>query len=100
VRKAFDALVAKLGPRGPFRISSVKTMITLQANGTFASFKPRKEWLDGELLLDGPHRVRCFHKVWALSARRWVHHFRLHGPGDLSPELVRLLKQALARARR
>jgi hypothetical protein len=75
-------------------------MITLQANGTFAAFKPRMLWLDGELLLDGPHRAPSFHKVWALSARSWVHQFRLRGPEDLTPELVRLLKEALARAQR
>ena len=75
-------------------------MITLRAGGVFAGFRPRREFLDGELLLDGPQRRPFFHRVWALSARSWVHQFRLHGPEDLDQELVRLLKEALARARR
>lgn len=100
VRKTFDALLSHVGPRSKLRINSVRSMITLQAKGVFAGLKPRKEWLDGELLLDEPKRTPAFHKVWALSARSWVHQFRLHGPEDLGEELVSLLREARARAQR
>ena len=98
VRQTFDTLLAKLAPRSAYQIDSAASGISLRAGGVFAAFKPRKAWLDGELLLDAPQRRSVFQKVWQLSARSWVHGFRLQGPEDVTPELVRLLREALSRA--
>ena len=96
VRRLFDELVRQLDACGPFRILPEKTRIAFQVRMSFAQVTPRKQHLDGHLVLADRFEEPLFRKVETFSKRNHVHHFRLREPGDISPAFVGSLRQAYA----
>src|ERR1700745_4045699 len=62
VRAAFDAVLAAVSALGPVRVLPEKTRIALQVRMSFAAFMPRRDWLNGHLVLarriDSPRFLR------------------------------------------
>lgn len=96
VRELFDELVKRLESFGPFRILPEKTRIAFQVRMSFAQVTPRRQHLDGHLVLAEPFAHPMFRKVETFSKRNHVHHFRLTDARDLTPEFVELLGRAYA----
>ena len=96
VRELFDELVKQLEALGPFRILPEKTRIAFQVRMSFAQATPRKQHLDGHLVLAEAFDDPTFRKVETISKRNHVHHFRLGSASDITPSFIGFLRKAYA----
>ena len=74
VRAAFDAALACVRAVGPVQVLAEKTRIALQVRMSFAAFMPRRDWLNGHLVLarriDSPRFLRIEHVLTAQRGAR------------------------------
>ena len=99
VRATFDR-VAVVEELGPVTVLAEKTRIALHARMSFAAFAPRRNWLNGHLVLARRVDSPRFTKVEVFSPRNVVHAFRLHGPDEVDDEFVGWLAEAYLVGRR
>ena len=96
VRATFDAFVAAIASMGPAIVLPEKTRIAFQVRMSFAAVMPRREWLDGHLVLARRAEHPRFRAVQVISPRNVVHQFRLHDPAEIDPSFGELLREAYA----
>jgi hypothetical protein len=96
VRKVFDAVCAVLKTIGPVSVLPEKTRIAFQVRMSFAQLTPRRNWLDGHVVLARVRRSRRFRRVEVFSPRNVVHHFRLTSVDDVDDEFRSWLAEAYA----
>jgi Domain of unknown function (DUF5655) len=89
----FRALVAALGP---VTVIPEKTRIAFQARMSFAQVTPRRQWLDGHVVLARRLEHPRFRRIDTISPRNHVHFFRIASPDDINANLRRWLKEAYA----
>jgi hypothetical protein len=94
VRATFDRVLAVVRNLGPVEVLPEKTRIALHVRMSFAAFMPRRNWLNGHLVL-----ARCidnprFTRIETLSPRNVVHSFRLTSPADVDAEFVAWLTES------
>ena len=94
VRAAFDAVLASVSALGPVRVLPEKTRIALQVRMSFAAFMPRRDWLNGHLVLARRIDSPRFSRIETFSPRNVVHSFRLSGPADVDEEFAAWLAEA------
>ena len=78
------------------RILPEKTRIAFQVRMSFAAVQIQSSKIIGHLVLAERHEEPWFHRIDSLSRHNHVHHFRIRGPGDLTPEFRRLIARAYA----
>src|ERR1700759_2126838 len=83
VRAAFDAALACVRAVGPVQVLAEKTRIALQVRMSFAAFMPRRDWLNGHLVLARRIDSPRFLRVETFSPRNVLHAFRLSGPDEV-----------------
>jgi hypothetical protein len=96
VRAAFDRIVAVVEGFGPVEILAERTRIALHVRMSFAAFTPRRQWLDGHLVLARRVDSERFRRVETYSPRNVLHAFRLTGPEQVDTEFVGWLGEAYA----
>jgi hypothetical protein len=94
VRAAFDAVLAVVGYLGPVSVLSERTRIALHVRMSFAAFMPRREWLNGHLVLARRIDSPRFTRIDTYSPRNIVHVFRLATPDDVDEEFAAWLAEA------
>ena len=94
VRAAFDAVLASVSALGPVQVLPEKTRIALQVRMSFAAFMPRRDWLNGHLVLARRIDSARFLRIDTFSPRNVVHAFRLAGPLDVDEEFTAWLAEA------
>src|SRR5204862_6535863 len=86
VRAAFDAALACVRAVGPVQMLADRTRIALQVRMSFAAFMPRRDWLNGHLVLarriDSPRFLRGD----TVSPRNVRPAFRLSGRDEVDAE--------------
>jgi hypothetical protein len=94
----FNSFLEKYKEIGEFELHPVKTRVTLLTLMRFASVnKLGQDHLDAHLVLTAPSdNPDLFFKVENLNNRFFVHHFRIHEPEEITPELFRAMKKAYA----
>lgn len=96
VRALFDAVVSEINALGPVEILPEKTRIAFHVRMSFAQVTPRRNWLDGHLVLarriDNPR----FRTVQTFSLRNHLHAFRLQKISDVDDEFRGWLAEAYA----
>lgn len=94
VRATFDAILEAVEQLGPVTVLSEKTRIALHARMSFAAFTPRREWLNGHLVLarriDNPR----FTRIEVFSPHNILHAFRLGSPEEVDAEFIGWLGEA------
>jgi Domain of unknown function (DUF5655) len=93
-RTLFDEFVARLRTIGDFSILPEKTRIAFHVRMSFAQITPRRQHLDGHLVLARRADDPLFRKVETMSPRSHVHHFRLTSAADLSQAFVAFMCEA------
>ena len=83
IRALFDAVVAAIRSIGPVRILPEKTRIAFQVRMSFAQVTPRKEWLDGHVVLARRLEHPRFRRVQTFSPRNHLREFRLVHLSDI-----------------
>ena len=96
IRKIFNAVRRALKAIGPVRVLPQKTRIAFQVRMSFAQVTPRRNWLDGHVVLARVRRSRRFRRVEVFSPRNVVHHFRLTSVDDVDDEFRSWLAEAYA----
>jgi hypothetical protein len=94
VRATFDAVLAAVSALGPVQVLPEKTRIALQVRMSFAAFMPRRDWLNGHLVMARRIDSPRFLRIDTLSPRNVVHAFRLTAPWDVDEEFAGWLAEA------
>ena len=94
IRALFDAVVAAIQSIGPVRVLPEKTRIAFQVRMSFAQVTPRKQWLDGHVVLARRLESPRFRKVETVSPRNHVHAFRLSDLSEIDDEFRAWLTEA------
>jgi len=94
VRATFDAVLAAVARVGPVQVLAEKTRIALQVRISFAAFMPRRDWLNGHLVLARRIDSPRFLRIDTLSPRNVVHAFRLTAPAEVDEEFAGWLAEA------
>ncbi|HEY6278928.1 MAG TPA: DUF5655 domain-containing protein [Streptosporangiaceae bacterium] len=94
VRATFDRVLAVVSGLGPVEVLPEKTRIALHARMSFAAFMPRRNWLNGHLVLARRIASPRFSRIDAFSPRNVVHAFRLDSPADVDEEFAGWLAEA------
>ena len=95
VRATFDAVLACTRAIGPVQVLAEKTRIALQVRMSFAAFMPRRDWLNGHLVLARRIDSPRFLRVDTFSPRNVVHVFRLSGPDEVDSRVRRVAGRGL-----
>jgi hypothetical protein len=81
---------------GPVKVLPEKTRIAFQVRMSFAQITPRKQWVDGHLVLARRVSDKRFTRVETFSPRNHLHAFRLTSPAELDAPFRRLIAEAYA----
>ena len=96
IRPIFDAFVRALEEIGPFEILPQKTRIAFHVRMSFAQLTPKRQWIDGHLVLAAPAPRPFVRRIEIFSPRNHVHYVRLRSEADVDGDFVELLRLAYA----
>jgi Domain of unknown function (DUF5655) len=94
VRATFDRVLAVVSDLGPVTVLPEKTCIALHVRMSFAAFTPRRNWLNGHLVLARRVDSPRFLRIETFSPRNVLHAFRLTTPDDVDAEFTGWLTEA------
>jgi Domain of unknown function (DUF5655) len=94
VRATFDRVLEAVSRLGPVEVLPEKTRIALHVRMSFAAFMPRRNWLNGHLVLARQVDSPRFLAVQVFSPRNVVHSFRLISPTEVDRQFVTWLAEA------
>jgi hypothetical protein len=86
IRRLYDAVVACVKAIGPVRVVPEKTRIAFQVRMSFAQVAPRRQWLDGHVVLARRFEHPRFRSVQTFSPRNHLHTFRLTSLADIDDD--------------
>jgi Domain of unknown function (DUF5655) len=96
IRAIYDAFAAAVGELGEVEVLPEKTRIAFHARMSFAQLTPRKQWVDGHVVLARRLEHPRFRRIETFSPRNHVHHFRLSRPDDVDADVRAWLAEAHA----
>jgi hypothetical protein len=96
IARIYRAFVRALRGCGPVTVLPEKSRIAFQVRMSFAQLTPRRQWIDGHLVLAEPTPSPCIRTIESFSRRNHVHVFRLASVEDITPELRSLMQRAYA----
>jgi hypothetical protein len=96
IRAIYDAVVNALATIGPVTILPEKTRIAFQVRMSFAQLTPRRNWVDGHVVLARRLEHPRFRSVQTFSPRNHLHLFRLTGVEDVDDEVKAWFREAYA----
>jgi hypothetical protein len=94
IRALYRHVAAAIRALGPVRILPEKTRIAFQVRMSFAQVTPRRQWLDGHIVLARRVKHPRFRRVETFSPRNHLHAFRLTTPGEIDDEFRAWLAEA------
>jgi len=86
IRALFDEAVKAIRAAGPVRVLPEKTRIAFQVRMSFAQLTPKRQWIDGHVVLARRLEHPRFRQVQTFSPRNHLHTFRLTQPGDIDDD--------------
>lgn len=96
IRAIYDAFVAALAAIGPVIVLPEKTRIAFQVRMSFAQLTPRRQWIDGHVVLARRLEHPRFRSVQTFSPRNHLHVFRLTSVDDVDDDVRMWLTEAYA----
>ena len=96
VRELYDLVVVAVRELGPVIVLPEKTRIAFQVRMSFAQVTPRRQWLDGHVVLARRLEHPRFRKIETFSPRNHVHYFRLTRLEDIDATFREWLREAYA----
>lgn len=94
IRALFDHAVAAIRAIGPVRVLPEKTRIAFQVRMSFAQLTPRRNWIDGHVVLARRLEHPRFRLVQTFSPKNHLHAFRLTQLSDVDAEFRSWLAEA------
>ena len=96
IRRMFDQVRQMVEALGPVTVLPEKTRIAFQVRMSFAQITPRKNWLDGHVVLARRLDSPRFRTVQTFSPRNHLHTFRISSSAEIDDELRSWLAEAYA----
>jgi hypothetical protein len=96
IRALFNRVVHIVESIGPVRILPEKTRIAFQVRMSFAQITPRRQWLDGHVVLARRLEHPRFRVVQTFSPKNHLHAFRIRTAADLDEDFVTWIREAYA----
>jgi hypothetical protein len=96
IREIYDRFLEALVAIGPVTVLPERTRIAFQVRMSFAQLTPRRNWVDGHLVLAARSESPIFQRVETFSPRNHLHAFRLMRVEDVNPELRKWMRRAYA----
>jgi hypothetical protein len=96
IRRMFNRVREMVEDIGPVRVLPEKTRIAFQVRMSFAQITPRKNWLDGHVVLARRLESPRFRTVQTFSPRNHLHTFRIASESEIDDELRAWLAEAYA----
>ena len=93
VVQIFDQLVGTVGEWPDVAFSATKACVVFVSHKTFLIVRPMKKALDMHFSLPEQQEDECVYKCVKYGGK-WVHYIRLHEEGDLTRDVLRLLRMA------
>lgn len=94
IEELFQLFLSHVEAIGPVRVLPEKTRIAFQVRMSFAQLTPRREHINGHLVLARRAEDPLFLKIETISPRNHVHHFRLTEASDMNETFLRFLSEA------
>lgn len=94
IRRLFNAVVKRVKALGPVRVLPEKTRIAFQVRMSFAQVTPKRQWIDGHVVLARRFESPRFRTIQTISPRNHVHVFRLTSAADLDAEFDAWIAEA------
>jgi len=96
VRALFDAFLAALEEIGPVTVLPQKTRIAFHVRMSFAQVTPRRDGLDGHLILARRIEDPRFLEVQTFSPRNHLHRFRIMNIEEIDVRMRAWMREAYA----
>lgn len=96
VRALFDAFLAALEEIGPVTVLPQKTRIAFHVRMSFAQVTPRRDGLDGHLILARRIEDPRFLEVQTFSPRNHLHRFRITNIEEIDSRMRAWMREAYA----
>ena len=96
IRALYDAFLKAVRANGPVIVLPEKTRIAFQVRMSFAQVTPRRQWLDGHLVLAERIEDPRFRRVETISPRNHVHVFRFERAEEIDEQFRAWLRAAYA----
>lgn len=96
VRALFDAFLAALEEIGPVTVLPQKTRIAFHVRMSFAQVTPRRDGLDGHLVLARRIEDPRFLEVRTFSPRNHLHRFRIERLEEIDAQMKKWMREAYA----
>ena len=96
IRALFDRVAAMIQEIGPVQILPEKTRIAFHVRMSFAQLTPRRQWIDGHVVLARRLEHPRFTRVETFSPRNHLHAFRIASAADLDADFRAWLREAYA----
>ena len=96
VRALFDAFLAALEEVGPVTVLPQKTRIAFHVRMSFAQVTPRRDGLDGHLVLARRIEDPRFLAVETFSPRNHLHRFRITNAAEIDARMRAWIREAYA----
>jgi hypothetical protein len=94
VYSIYEKLKKEIKKFGNVKVHASKSAINFSVENTFCVAKPKREWLDVEFLLNEEIIEPPVYKSFKLSKTRYALFSRLESDGDISKNLLKLLKKS------
>ena len=96
IATTYRAFVSALRDLGPVKILPEKTRIAFQVRMSFAQLTPRRNWVDGHVVLARRLEHPRFRSVQTFSPRNHLHAFRLQKLSDVDADFRAWVEEAYA----
>jgi hypothetical protein len=94
IRRIYRAVVEAIRAVGPVTVLPEKSRIAFQVRMSFAQVTPRRQWLDGHLVLARRIEHSRFRRIETFSPRNHLHAFRLVDPAEVDDQFKHWLAEA------
>ncbi|PYK31973.1 MAG: hypothetical protein DME57_01770 [Verrucomicrobia bacterium] len=94
IRALFDEVLRVIRGIGPVRVLPEKTRIAFQVRMSFAQITPKRQWLDGHVVLARRFEHPRFRRIETISPRNHVHCFRIASSSEIDADFKAWLAEA------
>jgi hypothetical protein len=94
IKKIFDNILTAIEEQGKVQISYVKHAIIISAKSSFLAFKPKKQVMDIEIVLNEEINEFPVYKTVRASKNKYAHFIKVEEPEEVDQSLKKLAIRA------
>jgi len=95
IKKIFDLIISAISKYGKVQTSFVKHAIIISGKSSFLAFKPRKQYMELEIVLNEEWNGFPVYKIVRVSRNKFAHFVKIGEPEEVDPIIIKLIITAL-----